>query len=192
MINFANTKFVKSATGSSDTPKDLLPEILIVGKSNVGKSTLINTLTSQTKLAKTSSKPGHTKLLNYFIVDNKFYLVDAPGYGYANGGVNLDRLFGNMMSDYFSSCEKLKLVMLLVDSRREFSEHDLEIIDLANEIKVPLLFVITKCDKINQKEKAALLKYLNENDVSLDNVCFVSNSNSKLTNDLKGRIEKYL
>ena len=98
MINFKNSSFVKSTPSVNERPPESFPEVLIVGKSNVGKSTLINTMCSKKAMAFTSSKPGHTRLLNYYNIDNRFYLVDAPGYGFARGGIDLDRLFGEMMS----------------------------------------------------------------------------------------------
>ena len=125
MINFNNVSFVKSTPSVKERPQDQIPEVLIVGKSNVGKSSLINTLCQRKSLAYTSSKPGHTRLLNYYNIDNKFFLVDAPGYGYAKGGVDLDRLFGTMMDEYFTDNPYLKLVLLLIDSRREFGENDI-------------------------------------------------------------------
>ena len=151
MINFKNSSFVKSAPSVNERPPESFPEVLIVGKSNVGKSTLINTMCSKKAMAFTSSKPGHTRLLNYYNIDNRFYLVDAPGYGFARGGIDLDRLFGEMMSEYFSDNQFLKLVLLLIDSRREFTENDLEILDFLKENSIPYLIVITKNDKINQK-----------------------------------------
>ena len=99
MLNFKNATFIKSAPNVDERPPVSLPEVLIVGKSNVGKSSLINALTNKKSLAFTSKKPGHTKLLNYYDIDQKFYLVDAPGYGYAVGGLDLDRLFGKMMDE---------------------------------------------------------------------------------------------
>ena len=142
MINFKNCSFVKSAPSISDKPSDNYPEVLIVGKSNVGKSSLINVLTGRKSLAFTSSKPGHTRLLNYYNIDNKFFLVDAPGYGYAKGGVDLDRLFGEMMEGYFNNNQYLKLVLLLIDSRREFSNNDLEILDFLKENHYPYSLIL--------------------------------------------------
>ena len=122
MINFLNATFIKSCPNRNEKPQAQKPEVLIVGRSNVGKSSLINALTQKKKLAFTSSKPGHTRLLNYYDIDNKFYLVDAPGYGYAKGGIDLDRLFAEMMSSYFDNNTDLKLVLILLDARRELSE----------------------------------------------------------------------
>ena len=151
MINFNNVTFVKSAPTRKEKPQVTKSEVLIVGKSNVGKSSLINALCNKKKMAFTSSKPGHTRLLNYYDIDNQFYLVDAPGYGYAKGGLDLDRLFAKMMESYFDNNKELKLVLILLDARRELSEDDQEIIDFVKESNVSYFIVVTKYDKVNQK-----------------------------------------
>ena len=192
MINFANVTFIKSAPGISDAPKAGYPEVLIVGKSNVGKSSLINSLCSRKSLAFTSSKPGHTRLLNYYDVDHKFYLVDAPGYGYAKGGLDLDKLFGEMMSNYFAESKNLKLVLLLLDSRRELSENDIEILDYMNEYEINYYIVVTKSDKVNQKEKAKLEKHLRESNVDMSRIYLTSSLEAKTVVKLRSGIEKAL
>ena len=174
MINFKNANFVKSASKQDERPTGGFAEILVVGKSNVGKSTLINSITSRKSLAFTSSKPGHTKLLNYFNIDNKFYLVDAPGYGYAKGGVDLDALFGEMMEDYFYDNRYLKAVLILLDSRRDIDESDKELIDFVNDSNIPYYFVITKSDKLNQSAKAATVKRIKEYGFPTDKVLYTS------------------
>ena len=187
MINFANASFVKSATKLSEIPPESKGEVLLVGKSNVGKSTFINNITNKKKLAYTSSKPGHTQLLNYYNIDNAFYMVDAPGYGYAAKGVDLDALFGKMMVDYFQN-KRLKLVIVLLDSRRELGENDVEIINYLHEQNINILILFTKCDKINQKEKSALLKHIKE--VGIDDDYFFVSSLTKVNIDkVKGYIE---
>ena len=191
-MNFNNVTFVKSAPSLKDAPKGELSEVLIVGKSNVGKSSLINALTGRVNLAFTSSKPGHTRLLNYYNIDNKFYLVDAPGYGYAKGGVNLDRLFGEMMSEYLSEAKYLKLVLLLLDSRREFASNDIEILNYLIEENIPYYLVVTKGDKINQSEKAHLLKHLKEMEVDEDHVYLTSARQPRTLETLRKAIEKAL
>lgn len=192
MIDFKNSTFVKSAPSLEEAPKGELPEVLICGKSNVGKSSLINALCVKKQLAFTSSKPGHTRLLNYYNIDNKFYLVDAPGYGYAKGGVDLDALFGNMMSTYFEESKKLKLVLLLIDSRREFGENDIEILDYLKEKGIRYYIVVTKTDKVNQSEKARFLKHLKEMDIPSEVAFLTSSMEQRTLNALKGAIEKAL
>ena len=191
MINFKNTTFVKSTPSVKERPSDLYSEVLIVGKSNVGKSSLINRLCTKKSLAYTSSKPGHTRLLNYYNIDNAFYLVDAPGYGFAKGGIDLDRLFGTMMDEYFTDNEHLKLVLLLIDSRREFGENDLEILDYLKNTKIPYFVVITKVDKVNQKGKSELLKRLKALDIN-ENVYLTSSLVDKTLDTLKRDIETYI
>ena len=192
MINFTNATFVKSCPTRKEKPQDLKPEVLIVGKSNVGKSSLINALCNKKKIAFTSSKPGHTRLLNYCNIDNAFYLVDAPGYGYAKGGLDLDRLFASMMESYFDKNQELKLVLILLDARRELSEDDQEIISFVRESGYPFNLVITKMDKVNQKEKAALNKRLKEGGFALNNVFYTSSLDNEGLNILKKGIEKSL
>ena len=192
MINFKNATFIKSLTDVKEKPSGLLPEVLIVGKSNVGKSSLINALTSKNRLAFTSSKPGHTKLLNYFNIDNTFYLVDAPGYGYAKGGLDLDRLFGEMMENYFVDNKELKLVLLLIDSRREMNQNDLEILDYVRKEDIPYYLVVTKLDKVNQSEKSKLNKHLSKMDVPQELVFYTSINETRSLDKLKSAIEKAL
>lgn len=191
MINFKNVSFVKSTPSIKDRPGDLSSEILVVGKSNVGKSSLINTLCQRKSLAFTSSKPGHTRLLNYYNIDNKFYLVDAPGYGYAKGGVDLDRLFESMMDEYFNDNKYLKLVLLLIDSRRELGENDLEILSFLKDNKYPFFVVITKIDKINQKGKSILEKRLKALGLK-ENIYYTSSLETRTIEKLKGGIESYI
>ena len=190
MINFNNVTFVKSCPTRKEKPQVSKSEVLIVGKSNVGKSSLINALTNKKKMAFTSSKPGHTRLLNYYDIDNSFYIVDAPGYGYAKGGLDLDRLFAEMMESYFDNNNELKLVLILLDARRELSVDDQEIIDFVKENNVKFLIVITKYDKVNQKEKAALNKHLNNEGFSKEQVFYTSSLNNDGLSLLKKEIEK--
>ena len=191
MINFKNVTFIKSTPSVKDRPPESFPEVLIVGKSNVGKSSLINALCQRKGLAFTSSKPGHTRLLNYYDIDHRFYLVDAPGYGYAKGGIDLDKLFGTMMDEYFTDNRFLKLVLLLIDSRREFGENDAEIFDFLKENNIPFFVIITKTDKINQKGKSQLLKRLQELEIK-DNVYLTSSLEQRTLDKLRSGIEAKL
>ena len=192
MINFNNVTFIKSCPTRKEKPQVVKSEVLIVGKSNVGKSSLINAMTNKKKMAFTSSKPGHTRLLNYYDIDNQFYIVDAPGYGYAKGGLDLDRLFAEMMESYFDNNKELKLVLILLDARRELSADDQEIIDFVKESKVSYFIVITKYDKVNQKEKAALNKRLANEGFEKEQIFYTSSLNNDGLNLLKKGIEKAL
>ena len=174
MINFTNTRFIKSAPSLSEAPQGQFPEVLLVGRSNVGKSSLINALCNKKNLAFTSSKPGHTRLLNYYNVDDKLYLVDAPGYGFAKGGFDLDKLFGEMMEDYFSKATRIKVVLVLLDSRRELNEDDIEIINYLESKNINYKLVFTKVDKINQSEKHKLNQNIKSHGIELDDVIYVS------------------
>ena len=192
MINFSNVTFVKSCPTRKEKPQVTKSEVLIVGQSNVGKSSLINALCNKKKIAFTSSKPGHTRLLNYYDIDGAFYMVDAPGYGYAKGGLDLDRLFANMMESYFDNNNELKLVLILLDARRELSVDDQEIIDFVKESNVSYFIVVTKYDKVNQKEKAALNKRLAVEGFDKEQIFYTSSLNNDGLNLLKKGIEKAL
>jgi GTP-binding protein len=192
MINFRKANFIKSAPNYLQAPKGNLPEVLICGKSNVGKSSLINALCDNKSLAYTSSKPGHTRLLNYYDIDSKFFLVDAPGYGYAKGGLDLDRLFAEMMDSYFSENPNLKLVLILLDSRREMNENDLEMLQYCLDNDINYLLVVTKTDKINQSEKAKLFKHLKSVNVDKEKTFLTSIMDKKSLVSLKGAIEKLI
>ena len=192
MINFSTIEFIKSAPSIKDAPKGQFKEVLIIGKSNVGKSTLINALSNRKQLAFTSSKPGHTRILNYYLVDQRFYLVDAPGYGYAKGGIDLDVLFAEMMEEYFEKATFLKLVLLLIDSRREISENDAQMIEFLKAKNIDFIIVMTKADKINQSEKSKALKRIKEFGELEDKAIFVSSLEQKTLVPLKKAIEKYI
>ena len=185
MINYRNSKFIKSAPSVKDKPEKNLSEVLFVGKSNVGKSTLINALCMNKSLAHTSSKPGFTKLLNYYEVDGSFYLVDAPGYGYTISGSRHLESFGKMMEDYFAN-PNLKLVIFLIDSRHEMSKDDYDFFKFLSEENIPYLLVTTKVDKLNQSENAKLDKYLKSLNVPL--YFKMSSNNAELIERLRNKI----
>lgn len=136
----------------------LLPEIALVGKSNVGKSSLINHLLGQKKLAKTSATPGKTQLLNFFIVDEQFLLVDLPGYGFAKAPPEEIQKWSEAIDCYINERTTLKLILLLVDSRRDFCKEDLDLTAWAEAKQIPILLIFTKTDKLSSSEKEALLK----------------------------------
>ena len=151
-MRFINVKFIKSASKKAEFIEDELPQIAIVGRSNVGKSSLINLLTNNSKMAKTSSTPGRTRLVNYFNINNQCYLVDLPGYGFAKASKNLTSAWDSVMNDYFINNEKLKLVLVLVDSRILPTDLDIQMLDYLAENEIPALIVMTKTDKLNRSE----------------------------------------
>ncbi len=191
MINFNKTKFIKSAPSVDYAPEVKMAEILFVGRSNVGKSSLINALCSQKNLAKTSGKPGHTKLLNYFSVDNKFYLVDAPGYGYHLGGGKHTTNFGEMMEDYFQN-KLLKAVVFIVDSRHELSRDDKEFYAYIKELQIPFVLVMSKSDKLNQSERYKANKQMKDYFEDNQFIMFTSITNNKSISDLRAVISKFV
>lgn len=150
-VNFKNVKFVTSALNKSGRPINGKKEIVFLGKSNVGKSTLLNSLVGQ-KIAFSSKKAGKTQLLNYFLVDERFYIVDAPGYGYTAYGSKKDQVFADMMETYFVDNRNLAGACLLVDVRRGIMEAEEEMLHYLENLSIPLIVVFTKCDTVGQKE----------------------------------------
>ena len=151
-MRIINTKFIKSASKKEEFIVDELPQIAIVGRSNVGKSSLINLLTNNSKMAKTSSTPGRTRLVNYFNINNKFYLVDLPGYGYHKASKSIADSWDKVMNDYFIENEKLKLVFVLLDCRIMPTELDKQMLDYLASHEIPVVIILTKVDKISRSE----------------------------------------
>ena len=140
--------FVISNTIVSRCPKEQLPEYAFIGRSNVGKSSLINMLTGYNKLAKTSGKPGKTQLINHFKINNNWFLVDLPGYGYAKVSKSLRQGFQEFIKDYFLQREQLICTFVLVDARLEPQKIDLEFMEFLGENGIPFCIVFTKSDKL--------------------------------------------
>ncbi len=151
-VRFVNVKFVKSASKKAEFLVDELPQIAIVGRSNVGKSSLINMLTNNSKMAKTSSTPGRTRLVNYFNVNNRFYLVDLPGYGFHKAGKTIADAWDKVMNDYFVENAQLKLVLVLLDCRHAPAELDKQMLDYLATNELPSILVLTKTDKISRSD----------------------------------------
>jgi GTP-binding protein len=145
-INSAD--FVISNTDVSKCPKDRLPEYAFIGRSNVGKSSLINMITNNSKLAKTSGKPGKTQLINHFKINNNWFLVDLPGYGYAQVSKSKRQSFQNFIKDYFLQREQLICTFVLIDCRHEPQKVDLEFMQFLGENGIPFCIVFTKADKL--------------------------------------------
>jgi GTP-binding protein len=145
--------FVKSATNPCDYPRQEHPEIAFAGRSNVGKSSLINCLVHRSGLAKTSSTPGKTQLLNFFLVNSALSFVDLPGYGFAKLPERIRRRWGSMVETYLKRRESLRLVVLLVDVRRRPTEQDLQLMEWLHHHHIASITVITKVDKISRSKR---------------------------------------
>jgi len=144
-------EFVISNSEVAKCPKDLLPEYAFIGRSNVGKSSLINMLTGRKNLAKTSGKPGKTQLINHFIINKNWFLVDLPGYGYAKVSKSAKKRFQQFITDYFEKRQQLTLAFVLVDIRHEPQKIDLEFMEYLGINQIPFSIVFTKADKLKPK-----------------------------------------
>ena len=147
-----NAQFVKSSPSLKDCPQPDMPEYAFIGRSNVGKSSLINMLCKNNSLAKTSATPGKTRLINHFRINDGWYLVDLPGYGYAKVSKNMRRDFEKKLFNYLSKRENLHCVFVLVDSRIPPQTKDIAFISRLGELQIPFAIVFTKIDKLTQKQ----------------------------------------
>lgn len=151
-----------SAVRRSQYPTDGLPEFIMLGRSNVGKSSFMNTVVNRKNLARISSRPGKTSTLNFYNVDNKFYLVDVPGYGYADTSKEEIRKFGLMVEEYLEKRENLKRVFLLVDFRHKPTNDDVIMYNFLKHYQIPVTVIATKVDKVSSKDKDKNIKLLKE------------------------------
>ena len=144
-------EFIMSNSDVAKCPKDLLPEYAFIGRSNVGKSSLINMLTGRHNLAKTSGKPGKTQLINHFSINKNWFLVDLPGYGYAKVSKTTKKKFQKFITDYFENRQQLVSAFVLVDIRHEPQNIDLEFMEYLGINQIPFCIVFTKADKLKPK-----------------------------------------
>lgn len=174
-MDIKSAKFIKSAT-SIDNSLENFSQIAFVGRSNVGKSSLINMLTKNSKLCKTSSTPGRTRLINYFQINSDIYFVDLPGYGFAKASKTEVDGWQSMIEPYLVENENLKCVCMLVDSRIEPTNQDKQMLKFLNYYRIPFIIIATKCDKFGKSQiKPQMQKIANFLGVGKDNV-FASSS----------------
>ena len=170
-----SSEFVTSAVKASHYPEASLPEIAFAGRSNVGKSSMINKLINRKRLVKTSSTPGRTQLINFFLINNAFSFVDLPGYGYAKVPKSVKKKWGPMIETYLSTRSTLKGVVLIMDIRRIPGVEELNFTDWLHHFDIPSLFVLTKADKLSKtkqkKQQAAIAEALS---VDKDNLILFS------------------
>ncbi|BCR03729.1 putative GTP-binding protein EngB [Desulfuromonas versatilis] len=153
-----SAEFVKSATRPDNYPPAEMPEVAFAGRSNVGKSSLINVLVNRRGLVRTSSTPGRTQLLNFFDINGTFSLVDLPGYGFAKVPLAVKKQWGPMIRTYLGGRPSLKAVVHLVDLRRVPNEEDLQLLDWLEEYEIPTIPVITKADKVPRSRRERQIK----------------------------------
>ena len=146
-------EFIKSSVDSNSLPPEDRLEFMFCGRSNVGKSSFINMLCNNYKLARTSSNPGKTQTLNFFLINKEFYFVDVPGYGYARVSKSIKETFGKMIEEYVTTRKALKMVFLLVDFRHKPTEDDCLMYEFLKYHKLPVTIIATKSDKIKNSER---------------------------------------
>jgi GTP-binding protein len=152
-LKIASAKFIAAALSPESFPKDRRPEIVFTGRSNVGKSSLINSLLGVKGLARTSSTPGRTQSINFFLINDEFYFVDLPGYGYAKTSKENRRAWGKLIEKYLAERQQLVLSILIVDARHEPSPLDLQMKSWLQHSGIPYLVVSTKVDKLSSNER---------------------------------------
>lgn len=186
-------KFITSVADKSKIYETNAPEFAFAGKSNVGKSSLINYLTGQSKLAKTSSEPGRTRLLNYFeINDGQFYFVDLPGYGYAKVSKEEKIKWGDLIETYLKTSENLKNVFVLLDIRHEPFADDLLLISFLFTLNIPFTIIATKADKLSKMQTRKAVAMLSaETKVGADNIIVTSVTQKKGREEVEKRIGQF-
>lgn len=152
MVNFRNAKFVTAFSAQSKPPEDRFIEVAFAGRSNAGKSSSLNALTGQKKLARTSSKPGRTQQINFFGLDDKRFLVDLPGYGYAAVSKTLKQEWQGLMEGFLRSRQSLRGVVIIMDIRHPLKDSDQQMIEWCNERALKMHLVLTKADKIKKNK----------------------------------------
>ena len=155
-ININNSQFYISAVKPGDYPIEGLPEVVLIGKSNVGKSSFVNTMLNRKKLAKTSSEPGKTRQMNFYNVDNKMYFVDMPGYGYSKMSKAEEIKVAQYINQYLEIRENIHLIVLILDIRHKPSENDIMMYEYVLSKNIPFVIILNKADKIaktKEKEK---------------------------------------
>ena len=151
-MKISSARFMKSTTRPDDFPRDQRPEIAFCGRSNVGKSSLLNTLTNVRGLARTSSTPGRTQTINFFVINESMYFVDLPGYGYGKVSKTVRESWGPMIEDYLRNREQLNLAVMIVDSRMAPTDSDVMMKQWLDRCRIPTTVVLTKTDKISNNQ----------------------------------------
>ncbi|WP_456433966.1 ribosome biogenesis GTP-binding protein YihA/YsxC [Thermosulfuriphilus sp.] len=181
--------FFRSVTRLQDLPPERFPEVAVAGRSNVGKSSLINRLLRRRAVARVSSTPGRTRALNFFNIDDRLYLVDLPGYGFAKGPLRERLAWKSLVEGYLSSRQSLLLVLAIFDIRRRPDELDLALIDYLQGLKFSLVVALNKIDKVNRAERLRAKKiYLVDFGLQPEDVYLISCRTGEGIDSLRGRV----
>jgi len=195
-VKINNSIFEKSSKDISQCPNNNLPEFALVGRSNVGKSSLINTLLNNKSIAKISSKPGKTLLINHFRINDKFYIVDLPGYGYATISKKIKEDIKIMHKSYFKSRKELFYTLLLIDVRHEIQQNDLDFMEFLNSNYCPFIIIFTKSDKLKvidlDKRLETLKRQLSDYWEDFPKMIITSSKNKKGIDEIHSFIESSL
>lgn len=188
-----NPVLTVSAVSPKQYPQDDLPEIVLVGKSNVGKSSFINTLVNRKKLARTSSEPGKTRQINFYNMDNEFYLVDLPGYGYSKMSKQEQAKVGSFIEEYLQKSKKIALIVFVIDIRHEPTENDKLMYDYIFKTNLPCLVIANKADKIAITKVDGTVAHLQEVLNPLKDMAFLPFSSERkvYTQKVWEELEKY-
>ena len=189
-----NPAFQISAVSPKQYPNDGLPQIVLVGKSNVGKSSFINTMVNRKSLARTSSEPGKTRQINFYNMDNMFYFVDLPGYGYSKMSKQEQIRVGNFIEEYLSTCNNIALIIFLIDIRHSPTENDKLMYNYVVHVNKPCIIIANKADKIAVTKVDTQLKTLQDELNPLKDFTFLPFSSERriYSEDVWREIEKYI
>ena len=188
-----SAEFVTSAVKPSQYPPAVLPEIAFAGRSNVGKSSLINTLVNRKRLVKTSSTPGRTQLINFFNINEAFSFVDIPGYGYAKVPTAIKKKWGPMIETYITTRKTLKGVVLIMDIRRTPGPEDMNMLDWLNHYDVPSIPVLTKSDKLSKtKQQKQFIKIVTTLSSNEDNFILFSAKSRQGKDEVWGAVKQLI
>jgi len=189
-----SAEFVKSAGSKAQYAPDGLPEVAFAGRSNSGKSSLINTLTGRKRLAKSSTSPGRTQLIQFFIINREMSFADLPGYGYAKVPVSVKASWRPMIETYFKERKNLRLVVLVADIRRDIQEEEKLLIDWLTLYEHPVLLVPSKIDKLSGNQRHARLQHIREslNSLPVENILPCSAKTGEGTDQIWHRLMDYL
>lgn len=160
-LQIVSAEFIKSITHPKYAPEPR-PAVAFAGRSNVGKSSLINRLVNKKRLARTSNTPGRTQEINFFNIEDRYYFVDLPGYGYAKVPPAIHRKWGPMMERFFQEAEGLRLIVLILDVRRDPTGEDFQMIQWLENRGLPFIFAVTKCDKLSKTQLAKRLREIQQ------------------------------